>query len=175
MRVGGFPDPDESLDDGGRRKAEARRIGVTGPVLTSPALAARQTADAMGLDAQPDQTLRDLDYGPWSGRTFEAVAAEAPEAFAAWLADPSRAAPGGETFAGLQVRAAAFLDAQRGVEAPIAAVTHPMTIRAIMAAALDMPAAATFRIDVAPLSKIVLSFQGVWRLQSLGADPATAA
>ena len=43
-----------------------------------------------------------------------------------------------------------------------------MVIRAAIAEALDMPSAATLRIDIAPLSAATLSFYGLWRLQAIG-------
>jgi len=45
--------------------------------------------------------------------------------------------------------------------------THAMTIRAALAYALDFPLHATLSIDIAPLSRIMLSFNRKWRLQSL--------
>jgi hypothetical protein len=35
-------------------------------------------------------------------------------------------------------------------------------------AALDIPTEAAFRINIAPLTVVTLSFSRVWRLQSLG-------
>lgn len=169
MRVGGFQCANEPLDEGGWRKARALKLRpkLQAIVLTSPALAARQTAQALGLEAQPDEGLGDLDHGLWTGRTFEAVGAEAPQALAAWIADPASAAPGGEPFAALQDRAAAFLSTHKTSARPVLGVTHPMTMRALLAAALGMPPSVTFRIDLPPLSVIKLVWSGAWRLRTI--------
>ena len=170
MREGGFPRADEALDAGGLRKAaEARvRLPERARILCSPALSARQTAEALGLQAQVDANLGDQDFGSWSGRSLEAVGAAAPEALAQWIADPARGAPDGEPFTALSERAAAFLADCQATPDVVAGVTHPMTLRALLAVALGMPPAATFRIDLPPLCEVALSFHGVWRLHGIG-------
>lgn len=170
MREGGFPRADEPLDAGGLRKAaEARiRLPERARVLTSPALAARQTVEALGLQAQVDANLSDQDFGSWSGRSLEAVGAVASEALTQWIADPASGAPDGEPFTALSERTAAFLADCQGTPDLVVGVTHPMTLRALLAVALGMPPAATFRIDLPPLCEVALSFQGVWRLNGIG-------
>ncbi len=166
MRAGAFGGPDEPVDVGG-----AKRI-VPGSVqaetwLTSPALAARQTAERLGVSARVDVALRDIDHGDWAGRSFADLLASAPDVFAAWIGDPSQGAPGGEGLAEVRARLEPWLHVQTQASAPVAAVTHPMVIRAALAAALDMPLHAVLCIDLAPLSATVLSFNGVWRLKAL--------
>lgn len=162
MRTGGFASPDEPLDEAGVR-AVARLQPSKTTVLTSPALAARQTAAAFGEGAIED-ALRDIDHGAWTGRTFAELD---PAALVAWLADPAAGAPGGEPLAAVVARLGVWLAATAERTAPLIAVTHPMVIRAALAAALELPPAATLRIDIAPLSQMQLSFNRVWRLQGL--------
>lgn len=70
------------------------------------------------------------------------------------------------------IRVAEWLGVQAGREAPVLAITHPMVVRTAIAVALGVPLDGALRIDVAPLSMAVLSFNRVWRLQALG--PAIA-
>ncbi|WCM30034.1 histidine phosphatase family protein [Sphingomonas sp. QA11] len=169
-RVGGFADPAEPLDDGGLRTARAYRIPLPSPrhIATSPALAARQTAEALGLDADIDTALRDIDHGKWTGRSLAEIHALDPDGIAGWIADPAAGAPGGETMAAVGIRVAEWLAVQAGREAPVLAITHPMVVRTAIAVALGVLLDGALRIDVAPLSMAVLSFNRVWRLQALG-------
>lgn len=166
MREGGFPAPDEPLDDGGLGKAARHRLARSSSpdLVSSPASAARQTADCLGSSVAIDAALRDIDHGDWAGRSFAAIGAEA---LAAWLADPAAGTPGGETFASVQTRLSPWLDEQRYRDIAIIAVTHPTVIRIALAIALDMPIAVATRIDIAPLATVELSFNRIWRLQAI--------
>ncbi|WP_137803643.1 histidine phosphatase family protein [Caulobacter sp. 3R27C2-B] len=167
MRVGAFPTREEGLDAGGLKKAGARRLEAS-VWLTSPALAAQQTAEALGVSAMVDESLRDIDHGSWAGLTFEQVQAADPAGLSAWLADPARGAPGGEGLAEVRARLADWLESQAQGSSPVIAITHPMVIRAAIAEALDMPSAAALRIDIAPLSAAMMSFNLAWRLRAIG-------
>lgn len=169
MRAGAFPRPDEALDDGGLSKAAKSMFGArTATWVRSPALAAQQTAEALGVSATVDEALRDIDHGSWAGLTFEQVQAADPAGLSAWLADPARGAPGGEGLAEVRARLADWLQAQAQSNSPVVAITHPMVIRAAIAEALDMPSAAALRIDIAPLSAATMSFNLAWRLRAIG-------
>ena len=67
-RAARFPD-DEALEASAIRALEALRgrVGPYAHVLTAPARAARETARALGLDAEVEPALRDCDYGRWRG------------------------------------------------------------------------------------------------------------
>src|SRR4029077_12264904 len=70
----------------------------------SPLLRARETADVvaaqLGLALSEDARLMETDAGKWTDRLFSDVQAEAPDAFAAFVAgDAGFAFPGGESFA----------------------------------------------------------------------------
>ncbi|MGK9167283.1 histidine phosphatase family protein [Inquilinus limosus] len=166
-RSGSFPD-DEPLEARALAEAVALR-----PVLrradrawTSPALRARQTAAALGLEAVDEPTLRDCDYGRWARRRLEEVQREEPQGVAAWLADPDAAPHGGESLSALLRRAAAWLDARAGDGGHGIAVTHAAVIRAAVLHALGAPALSFWRLDIAPLSATELSHDGrrwVWR------------
>lgn len=177
-RAGAFPTGGEPLEP--RARAAIAALGpFRGRVdraVTSPAVAAFQTAAALGLEAVPDPALRDLGHGAWAGLTLEAVAARAPDALARRLADPAAAPHGGEPVADLLERVGRWLDglAGEGGSVRVVAVTHAAVIRAAVVRALGAPPDAFGRVDVAPLGRAVLSRSGPdWRLQRLEA-PAPA-
>lgn len=169
MRDGAFPNPDEAIDEGGRGKAEGVSIRPTpSVVVTAPALAARQTAQILGQAARVETALADMACGAWRGRDLTDVQASEPEALMGWVQDPASGTPGGESFAEVIERVSTWMDSQARSDARILAVTHPNVMRAAMAHVLDIPPGAAFRIDVAPLSMLTLSFNRQWRFQGLG-------
>jgi broad specificity phosphatase PhoE len=173
MREAAFPDPQEGLDGGGARKAAAADLGALrfDRAVSSPAAAALETAAALGLDAVADEGLRDAHYGRWAGKSITALIETEPQLVAAWLADPSEGAPEGETLAALAARVGAWIERCRDSNTGILAITHAAVIRAAIAHVLQCPPSSCLRIDVAPLSRAAISFNGVWRLQELGAPP----
>ena len=74
LRKAAFP-ADEPLDAQGRTRAAALAGALPSAdrYLTSPELRTQQTAEALSLDASVEASLRDCDYGSWSGRAFDAV------------------------------------------------------------------------------------------------------
>jgi broad specificity phosphatase PhoE len=137
-------------------------------VLTAPARAARETAEALGLDAEAEPALRDCDYGRWRGLASKAVAEREPDAFAAWLGDPRAAPHGGESFAALIERTGAWLAQSLARDGATLAVTHASVVRAAIVNALGAGPSAFWRIDVAPLSLASLSGRdGRWNLVAL--------
>ena len=135
-------------------------------VLTSPAVCARQTAEALHCTATVDPALRDCDYGSWAGRTLEAVLAGDPAALAAWMADPAAAPHGGESVCQLIERAGAWLGMRRSGQ--ITAITHAPIIRAAIVHAIGAPPGTCQHIDIAPLSVTELSAHGGrWTLRGI--------
>lgn len=165
-RTARFADPAEPLDAGGRAKVQA--LALTGPAAercwVSPAAAARETAELIGIAAEETPALRDIDAGAWTGRSLDSLA---PEAIATWLAAPEAGVPGGESMAAVRTRVGPWLDALG--EGRMLAISHAAVLRAAIAHALDVPVAATMAIDIAPLSVVVLSRHRRWRLQELRA------
>jgi broad specificity phosphatase PhoE len=166
MREGGFPAADDPIDEGGSRKAALLSLPAPIPstIVTSPMAAARLTAGILGVDAQVEPLLRDMDHGRWTGQSFADVQASDPESFARWIADPASGAPGGETMDALLGRVRIWMD---GLDGDALAITHPMIVRAAIGSALDLPQQALLRMDIAPLSTVILSFNRIWRLQAL--------
>lgn len=165
-RSGGFPDPAEPLDPGGRAKARALRLEGPPPDLCcmAPTRAAGETAELLGLAAEPVPALRDVDRGDWTGRALDTIDRRA---LASWLTDPAAPTPGGEGMAAVVARIAPWLDALRGSDRRVLAITHAAVIRAALAHALALPVAATLAIDIAPLAAATLSCHDRWRLAEL--------
>ena len=171
MREGGFPDPDEPADPGGLARAEAV-VPRPSPeaVFVAPGRVAADTAAAMGLTTCVAPALADIDHGAWRGRSLVEVQAAEPEALMGWIMDPSSGAPGGERFLSVQARVSAWMEAQAASDHRILAITHQAVMRAALAHVLEIPPAAAFRIDIAPLSRLTLSFNRQWRFQGLGGE-----
>ncbi len=169
-RAAAFP-ADAPLDPTALRKLAARpvRLGRADVCWTSPALCARQTAEAMGLPATVEPALRECDYAAWSGRTLDDLQAEQPTAVMRWLTDPDAAPHGGESVTALLDRAGRWLDGLEGSTGRAVAITHPAMLRAVIVHALSAPPAAFWRITTAPLSVAVLQGRPArWTLVSLG-------
>ena len=167
MREGGFPAPDEPIDEGGERKARALDIPTASIVLCSPAHASRQTLQLVGLAGAEDRDLRDIGYGDWIGRSFAAVHESDPDGLAQWLADPTGAMPGGESFGDLIARLTPWLAGIVEKGEDVLAITHPMVIRAVLTVAIGAPADVALRIDCGPMTQVELSFNRLWRLKSI--------
>ncbi|MFF4365406.1 histidine phosphatase family protein [Streptomyces sp. NPDC001594] len=141
--------------------------------LTTPPLddAARQGRFAPARPCPEHEGLAGPDMGAWAGRTLDEVAAEDPEAVRRWLTDPDFAPPGGgESVAALITRTGEHL---AGLEpGRHHAVAVQAVVRAAVVSALELPAAAFWRLDVRPGTVTVLSGRaGRWNLL-VGQDPA---
>lgn len=151
VRRAAFP-LDEPLDAAGLAAAEALAGRLdAGEALCSPALRARATAAAAGLDAVAVAALAECDFGTWSGRTLAEVCEREPAAAAAWMSDPEAAPHGGESLARLLRRVGAWLDEQVGRDGAAVAITHGGVVKAAVVHALGAGPDAFWRIDAAPL------------------------
>ncbi|MEU7585586.1 histidine phosphatase family protein [Micromonospora sp. NPDC049230] len=179
LRRARFGGADEGLDEGGLRAALARagsdrrgHSSADDTCLSSPAAAATQTASALGLRPTVETALANCDYGDWTGRAFEEIAHDHPQALHEWLSTPDAAPHGGESVAALRDRIGRWLDGQRTGGGRIIAVTHPLVIRVAIVHALDLPLATYRQLDVEPLAIVRLTSQGArWQLR-LGAARA---
>lgn len=165
-RQASFATGNETPTDAALAAADEIRadLPAAGEALTSPALPARRTAEALGLAATPEAALRDLDAGRWTGRLLADIA---PHDFAAWLRDPTYAGHGGESIAALVARVEGFLAVRLG-SGSLVAVTHGAVLRAALLAILGAPASAFWRLDAPPLTTLTASSDGRrWALRSL--------
>jgi broad specificity phosphatase PhoE len=75
-------------------------------------LLAEEIAGRLRIRPVFDPIWREIDFGLWENRTWEAIRREETEAFAGWVADfVATAPPGGESFLQLQKRALSAIDA----------------------------------------------------------------
>jgi broad specificity phosphatase PhoE len=170
VRRAAFP-ADEPLDAAGLAAARALtgRLG-RGDALCSPALRARDTAAAAGLDARVEPALRECDFGAWAGRTLAEVHVEDGDGAATWMTDPAACPHGGESLAALLARVAGWLDEQAARDGRTIAVTHGGVVKAAVVHALAAPVEAFWRVDVTPLALTELHARdGRWTVARVNA------
>ena len=133
--------------------------------MTSPALRARETAEAIaaphGLDVEVVESLRELDFGELEGRAYDEIAATDPELYERWMTAPTSVQfPGGESFADLQERVDAGIDelVQGHRDELVVVATHGGVVRAVLRSVLELPAERIFRIAVEPASVTTLDW-----------------
>jgi broad specificity phosphatase PhoE len=131
---------DVPLDQLGREQARQLAVAVAGvePVtlVSSNIARAVETAtivsELVGLELQIDPRFAETETGEWTDRSFAEVAAEDPEAFAAFVElQPDWGFPGGESFATQAARVAAGLDdwRARSETGPTVIICHGNVIR----------------------------------------------
>jgi broad specificity phosphatase PhoE len=174
VRAAAFP-KDEPLDHHGKAAA-AKLAGLLPSVdqcWTAPELRTRQTADALGLSPTIEPVLRECNYGRWTGKTFDEIAASETDAANSWLHDPAAAPHGGESILELMRRVADWLADEGARNQRSIAVTHPTIVRAVVVLIMAAPAQSFWRVDVGPLSVTRLSGQGGrWNLSAVGCTAA---
>jgi len=164
MAAGRFP-TDEPLNSVGHRQVDASiELSAAERAYCGPEKRTRQTAELLGLHAEIDTRLADLDCGRWRGDVLGRVDSAD---LAVWLTDPTRAPHGGESVVDLIERVRGWMDSLTADRARLVAVAHPAVIRAAILIALDAPPKSFWRIDIAPVSRTIMHFRGhVWTLRS---------
>ena len=159
---------DDELDDIGRRDAPGIASQLPRPdrVWTSPSRAAMETAQLLGLTGEPEELLRECDFGRWRGRSLEEVHTAEADVLASWGTDAFAAPHGGESFVDLMVRADEWLQLRAQAEGRELVIGDPLILRAVIACALGGSAAMLWNLDLAPLSLVRLNFSGGrWHLR----------
>jgi alpha-ribazole phosphatase len=146
---------DFGLSDQGRDAAAALGLAFGSVrldgVVASPRRRTVETAEPIarhaGVHLTTDDRLRELDFGELEGLTYEEVERSRPELFRRWMEAPTEVEfPGGESYARLAARVAAAVEELVAAGGTHAVVAHGGSIRAVLAACLEMPAAAIFRL-----------------------------
>jgi broad specificity phosphatase PhoE len=152
---------------------EVRRLnGRVASWLSGPESACQATAECLGGEAEPVPELRDCDFGAWTGRTLVDVAFEDGQALDYWLHDPYATPHGGESLAQLINRVGRVLDDHPWPEGRSVVVVTPLVARAAAVHTLGAPPEVIFRIDIAPLGRVLISRSDhIWRMQALAATP----
>lgn len=166
-----------------RGRAEARWLGERlaaekiGALYASPMQRTRETAailgEALGLPVGIREDVIELDYGEWTGATFDSVRGD--PRWRLWTGHRSIATlPGGETMRAVQGRivAALFDLCAAHPDETVAIVSHGDVIRAALLFALGMPLDFYARIEVAPASISTIRLDdGVLRVHALNERP----
>lgn len=166
------------LDRAGTRAAEALEPHLPAPDRgwSSHACRALQTAALAGVEVVADSDLAEGDWGRWAGLTPTEVHATEPETLAGWYADLESAPHGGEPLSSVRARARRILDRAEGAGGTTIAFTHGGLVGAALLEALDLPAAALWRLEASPASVTELHPGGTgWRLVRLNWTPAFGA
>lgn len=153
--------PGLPLSEKGRQQAFGlrRRLQTLGftRVQSSPRQRAVETAEIIaegtGIEVEVCAALDELDFGAWTGRTFEDLATE--PRWARWNNERgSTRPPGGEDMEEAQARIVAHLRLlhERYPKGRIAIVTHAEIIRAAVLHAMSLPLDNWWGIEVAPAS-----------------------
>ncbi len=151
---------DNPLTDRGRLEAAAaalllRRMGVKGPVFTSPLLRARQTAGCIDPNYRVDDRLREVDMGEWELKRIDEVP------FDNYRMDPVKYhPPGGETMKSVVNRVTEFLTHVRSLgEKSVITVSHWHPIATAVALVIGLPLSNIYRlrIDTGSITAIDLS------------------
>lgn len=172
-RMQGIADP--PLSEAGRAQTLALAPLVAAAradvVVASDLLRARETAEALGLDARPDPRWREADLGRWSGRVVDEVVAAEGSAYAAWL-EGAGAPPGGEAFADTCRRVAEAVRelAAAGVERALI-VTHGGPIRAACAVVASLPRSGMVAVPTGSLTEVVVPAGGGGWVAGFGIAP----
>lgn len=158
---------DIPLNDRGRGQAHAlaAEVGGIAAVWSSPLSRARETADIVaaehGLEVWVDDRLAESRRGAWEGRPIPEIAAQEPDAWAAWrLGGADFRFPGGESLGEHAARTAEALARVATGALPALVICHGGTIRCAVALGhergldafheLDVPNAHVVRLDGAP-------------------------
>ena len=162
-----FP-ADEPLEAKGVQQAGAiaTQLGTVDRAWASPALRARQTAAAMGLDATTQPSFRECDYGRWQGRSITELHETDPEALSLWMMDLDTAPHGGEPLSAVFARVGDWMKSHIGDGGHAVIVTHATVIRAAVLHVLQAPPSAFWTIDIEPLSIVEMTTDGRrWQLR----------
>lgn len=163
----------DPLDDSGRAAAADLGVHLLAPdrCLSSWALRSRQTAEAAGLNSEPDADLAECDFGSWAGQSPAEVGDDA--GVGAWYADPDVAPHGGERLSDVRRRAAGVLARAGAAGGTTVAFTHGGFVKAAVLEVLSLPSSAVWQIDVAPASITELHRTfGHWRVVRLNWTPS---
>jgi probable phosphoglycerate mutase len=150
----------EGAAQAGRLVDELRGIALAA-VVSSPLERARETAAGLardhGVDVEIDAAFNEIDYGAWTGATFDAIAAVG--GWTRYNTMRAVAGPeGGELMVEVQARAIRGLMRlhERYADRHVAVVSHGDVIRALLMLLLGMPLDFVHRLDVSPASVSVV-------------------
>lgn len=152
-------------EDQARQLAHAVRSFHPVALYSSPLQRARATAGKisalLGLDVVVSDDLREQDFGAWENLTRAEVQARDPELLAAWETNADVAPPAGESLAATRERIIASADrlAARHSQETVVLTSHVGPIKALVCAALALPADGAHRMWLDPASICVVEWK----------------
>lgn len=127
------------------------RLPAQAHVVSSPMRRTRETAEKLGLAPITDADFAEQDFGAWTGRRHDDLAAELGADYQEfWKSPATSRPPGGESFVDQIARARAGLS--RLPAGDVVMAVHSGTIRAMLAIALELSPDSALRFTIAPLS-----------------------
>jgi broad specificity phosphatase PhoE len=103
---------------------------------------AKPLCEAIGVEMQIREGLREIAYGQWEGKSAEEVREQFPEDYVRWLTEPAWNPPtgGGETSVEIASRAMAVIAEikQNHADGNVLIVSHKATIRIILCSLLGI-------------------------------------
>ncbi len=160
-RIGGY-----SLSEAGLAQAHAVADALAAipvaAVVSSPLERTRETAAPIaarcGCEVAFDDDLLEIDFGDWTGRSFESL--REWEGWAAFTRFRSTAqVPGGESMLAVQTRSIAAVARLRRAypDGNVVIVSHGDVIKSIVAHFLTIPLDLFRRFDIAPASRSIVA------------------
>ncbi|AXC14352.1 putative phosphoglycerate mutase [Acidisarcina polymorpha] len=161
---------DEGLDASAR--AQLERVRWTADpgqkIWVSPEARTRETAKALGVNAEEAPELRECDFGLWRGRSLQEIHHEDPVGLRLWIQDLGSCPHRGESFLQLMERVGEWLDLRREAGSCVV-ITHASVIRAAIVHALSAPQESFRRIELGPLTLTDIRQNGAqWHVRSMG-------
>jgi len=163
------------LRDQAQLDAVRRYLPQDAVSYASPSRRTVDTARALKLDPILMPEFKEQDFGDWTGRRHNDLAAAGGEGYAKFWKDPARSRPpGGESF---EDQIARVREGLRRIEAgPASLVVHSGTIRAILSIALDLAPEAALRFVIHPLSVTRIDrLSDSWRIVSVNQEARNCA
>jgi alpha-ribazole phosphatase len=158
------PDAPADVSDAAAFAALKVRLPGGAPCFCSPARRTRETALALLLDPVEQGAFAEQDFGMWTGRRHDDLAAELGAAYQDfWTSPADGRPPGGESFADQIARVRGGLACLPAGD--VILVVHSGTVRAVLAIALDLAPDAALRFVIDPLSLTRIDrLANAWRI-----------
>jgi alpha-ribazole phosphatase len=155
---------DIPLNETGRKQAQALADRLSAEpfdaVYSSDLQRATETARIICRSGfQPDNRLREVNFGGWEGLTYDTIKEKFPDALEAWENNIFKnAPPNGETLEGLSARVQSMLDELRAKhqDQTVLIVAHGGVLQTLICLALNLPPTMywQFHLSTASLSEI---------------------